>query len=199
MKAKFAVLLLALVVVSLVALTGCSYPRVEVPNAHVGKVLTSSGFQKGIKTPSTFRLPLNILGLNPTELALVEASDQHKEEKMSLFMPKDRLIMEFDVRGTFTINSGEDDVEAILQRVPAYSGTYVSTEAGAAAVTVKAPSYTSLVDFDDVYAIYGQQIVLTKTRAVLSKYEIDYVLAHREEINAELENGVRERLAHTPL
>ena len=166
-----------------IASSGCIGPRVEVPTAHVGKVLSASGFEPGLRQPSTFRLPPNPLGLNPTELVLVEASDQQIKEEMKLFMPKDKLNLQFDVRGTFSIANEEQRVNKVFDLLTSkLTGPYVST-----------------IDFDNVYAVYGEQVVLTTSRAILVKYDIEYVMAHRESVSKELEEEVRSKLSETPL
>ncbi len=162
---------------------GCVGPLVEVPTAHVGKVMTSSGLQKGVKKPSTFRLPANPFGSNPTELVLAEASDQQMVEGMTLFMPKDRLNLAFDVRGTYSIASEEERVNRIFARL----------------TPKPRDEHTSIIDFDEVYSIYGQQVVWTTSRAILVKYDIEYVMSHRAEISQELETEIRARLKDTPL
>ena len=87
-------------------LTGCG-ELVEVPPAHVGKILTKSGYQQGLKGPSRFRLPYDFL--NPPKLILAEVSDHGLREQMKVFMPKDQLNLSFDVRGTFAISSDEKE------------------------------------------------------------------------------------------
>jgi regulator of protease activity HflC (stomatin/prohibitin superfamily) len=145
--------------------------------------MNARGLEEGLRGPSTFRLAFNILGFNPSELVIVEASDQQKREAMSLFMPKDKLVMIFDCRGTFSIASDAQHAEAIFSRLP-------STPIG---------GYTSKIDFDDVYSVYAQQIIWTTCRAILVKYDIEHVMAHREAISAELEKAIDKRLEGTPI
>lgn len=165
-------------------LSGCVGPRVEVPTAHVGKILHSSGMEQGIRAPSSFRLPWNPLGFNPALLVAVEASDRQKEETLSVFMPKDQLILNVDLRGTYSISNNEDRVEPIFSRM-----------------TAKPTSnkYVRLIDFDDVYGTYAHQQVVTHTRNVLTKYSIEYVLSHREQVNKELEQVLQKALESTPV
>jgi hypothetical protein len=169
---------------ALVALTaGCVGPRVEIPTAHVGKVMTSSGLEKRLRGPSSFRLAWNPLGLNPSFLVVAEASDQQMMEHMTVFMPKDSLLLTFDCRGTFAVASDEEHANAILERLPSKS----------------AGKHVQIVDFDDVYAVYAQQIVVTTARATLVKYDIEYVMSHREQVSDDLEKAIGQRLSTTPI
>ncbi|HMO19033.1 MAG TPA: SPFH domain-containing protein [Oligoflexia bacterium] len=163
--------------------SGCVGPRVEVPTAHVGKVMHSGGLDDDLRGTSSFRLPWNPLGLNPAVLVTVEASDRQKSETLSIFMPKDQLILELDVRGTYSISKEKDRVNPIFSRR-----------------TAKMVSgHVRNISFDDVYETYAEQLVLTYTRNVLTKYSIDYVLSHREEVNKELENVLHKALSKTPI
>lgn len=146
--------------------------------------MSASGLESQTRGPSTFRLPINWFGTNPTLLVIAEASDQQKREEMSLFMPKDKLNMRFDCRGTFAIASGSE-ADPIFARLPS--------------VADEGSSFMYVIDFDAVYAAYGQQVVNTTTRAVLVKYSIEQVISNRELINAELEKLIAERLKGTPV
>ena len=175
--------MLVLLAVMFFGPVGCSYPRVEVPTAHVGKVMTKAGFEGRLRGPSAFRLPFNVLGFNPSVLVVCEASDQQQRESMDLFMPKDKLVLRFDCRGTFSIASGEEATAAIFDRLS----------------SKKVDAHTRLIDFDEVYKVYAQQVIWTTARATLVKYDIEYVLAHREKISAELEQEISKRLNGTPI
>lgn len=177
------ILAVAFVVFCLSA-TGCMGARVEVPPAHYGKVVTSSGYQKGlISEPKTFRLPYEFY--NNTRLVLVEGSDVGVSETMDVFMPKDKLGLKFDVRGTFAITSDEEKIEHIFQRVrpkPQDGNTNVL-----------------YVDFDDVYTIYGAPKLRTVARQVVTKYSTEELLVNMKAVSAELEKEVRESLKDTPI
>ena len=162
--------------------TGCG-ELVEVPPAHVGKILTKSGYQKGLKSPSRFRLPYDFL--NPPKLVLAEVSDHGIKEEMKVFMPKDNLNLTFDVRGTFSITSAEAEIESIFDRL-------VPSQGGAGA-TVRG------IGFQQVYQTYAQQVVRKRSREVVAEYTIQQVLESRETISEKLLAAVRKDLKNTPI
>lgn len=59
--------------------------------------------------------------------------------------------------------------------------------------------YVEIIDFDDVYRIYAELIVTTTARALLTQYDIEFVMSHREQISDLLEAEVSKRLAGTPI
>ncbi len=156
---------------------------VEVPPAHVGKVLTNAGFQKGLKTPSRFRLPYDFF--YPPKLILAEASDHGIKEQMKVFMPKDKLNLSFDVRGTFAIAADDTKIEAIFDRlVPAQGGPHDTVRR---------------IGFQQVYETYAQQVIRKRSREVVAEYTIQQVLENRETISSKLLASVREDLKNTPI
>jgi hypothetical protein len=158
-------------------------PRVEVPTAHVGKVLEPGGFERDLRGPSTFRLPWNPLGLAPSRLVIAEASDQQIREELDIFVPKDNLMSHIECRGTLAVASDGEHADAIFGRLKSkYFAPHID-----------------IIDFDDVYLTYGSQIVQTMTRAIVTRHDINYVMSHREQISAELEKAIGERLKTTPI
>lgn len=150
---------------------------VEVPPAHVGKILAAEGFRDETIPPSKFRLP--VCWAYCDKLILVEASDGRVEEQMRLFMPVDQLNLTFDIRATIGISKDARTVASIFDRVSAGDD--------------------GLVTLGEVYAIYGRQQVRSVTREVLAQYSIEQVAGQRSAINARLFKAVTEALAHTPL
>lgn len=163
-------------------LAGCG-AVVEVPPAHKGKVLTSTGYQKGIKSPSTFRLPYEWL-TNP-KLVIAEISDQGKEEKMEVFMPEDNLVLRFDIRGTFSVSNDPDKLDAIFDRL-------TSKQDGKNSKTLR-------IDFDDVYSTYATQVIRTRAREVLTRYKIEHVLKNMQIVSKELQDAIVADLKNTPI
>lgn len=160
--------------------TGCGQV-VEVPPAHKGKIFTSGGYQKGIVSPSSLILPYE----RRTEpfLVVAEVSDQSKEEKMSIPMPLDNLILEFDVRGTFCVTSEASKLEDVFQRLaPSNNKEFVRR-----------------IDFDDIYTTYALPIIRTQSRNVITKYKIEYVLKNMEAVSNEMTTAIRQDLENTPV
>ena len=64
------------------ALTACG-SRVEVPPAHVGKVMTKDGYQENLVPPSKFRLPVCFAYCD--RLILLDTSDKTVQEPLEIF------------------------------------------------------------------------------------------------------------------
>lgn len=176
--------LIAVLSLAALSLASCGQ-RVEIETAHVGRVMTTSGLENTVRSPSTFRLPVNFLGNNPSRLIVIETSDQQKKETMEVFMPKDDLILTFEVRGTFSIPSTQEGTAAIFDRVVPEA--------------VGENPYIYRVDFDQVYEIYAQREIWITSREVVTNYDIPYVMAHLEDISRELREKIGERLKATPI
>lgn len=163
-------------------LTACGDP-VEVPPAHVGKMSTESGLQDGIIQPSKFRLEAWCIVCN--SLVLVEATDYAIVEKMKIYMPKDQLNLDVDVRGVFSISSDEQNVEKVFARL--------------SAEMTKDNDRVRLIPMIKVYTTYAQPVVRAAVRAVLVKYTIAEIMENRDRISDELAQDVRRRLKTTPI
>lgn len=165
-------------------LTGCYGDRVEVPTGYVGKILSPDGLEKGLKTPSTFRLPY----VGPTSsnyrLVIAEASDQPKEEEIKVFMPLDNLNLEFDCRMTVSIPADEERVDPVFARL-----TPDSTE----------DANVMRIDLDKVYETYARPIIREKAREVITKYTIMHVMTNRDAVSTEIENAVTDELKSSPM
>lgn len=166
---------------SSLVVAGCG-PKVQLPPAHVGKVLTSDGYQEGLKNPSSFRLPFE--WVTDPKLVIAEVSDAAIEEEMVVYMPEDKLNLTFDVRGTFAITTDSGRIESIFDRVTAQN-----TE----------DTNIKRISFQQVYEVYAKQAVRRKAREVVAGYDIEQILANREQISREIETSVREELSDTPI
>ncbi len=164
-------------------LTACG-TRVEVPTGHVGKVLSPDGLETGVHPPSTFRLPYRWWWQSNYKLILAEVSDQAKEEHMQIFMPADKLNMDFDLRLIMAIPAEGERVDGIFARLK-------PSQSNDASVMV--------IDFDEVFDTYGRNQVREVSRAVVAKYTIMQILENREKVSQEIENALRKALADTPL
>jgi regulator of protease activity HflC (stomatin/prohibitin superfamily) len=165
----------------LLMLGGCG-SRVEVPPAHIGKVLTKEGFQDGIIQPSSLRLPWD--RIYPPKLTLVETSDNPIEEKkMQVFIPQDKLNLTVDIRGVYTISSKEENVNKIFDKVKL-------KEEGGRIMSVSAPQ---------VYKIYAEQVIRASARTVLTQYDITHIMENRESISNELFENIQTKLKDSPI
>ena len=164
---------------------------VEVPPAHVGKMSTASGLQEGIMQPSKMR----IAGWCRTceSLVLVEASDYPVTETLKLFMPKDQLNLDLDVRGTFTISADESNVDQIFARITAES---LSKDSG---IKGGGGGLVTIIPIEKVYETYARPVIRETVRTILIKYSISDIMENREAIGRELRDAVFKKLASTPI
>ena len=165
--------------IALITLTAGCGARVEVPPAHVGKIKTANCIEEKLHTPSSFRLPFSMMVRN--QLLIVETSHFAVEEPLEIFMPKDKLVMTFDIRGTLSI--APDDANSIFENITAQDQDLT---------VMTIPS-------KKVYDIYGTQVIRTKARAIVTQYGIYDVLENMDEISLEILNACREELSGTPL
>jgi regulator of protease activity HflC (stomatin/prohibitin superfamily) len=163
------------------ALSGCFGEVVEVPTAHRGKITTVTGLAENVLTPSKVRL--SSLCIVCDNLIIAEVADYSAKEKMSLFMPKDRLDLVFEVRGTFATSDSQADLNMIFDRVSPVT------------VTNRVSKITS----NTIYHTYAQQIIRDRVRAVIAKYDIATVMENRESIGIELRDAVQEGLKGRPI
>ena len=127
----------ALIAATSFLLVACG-DRVEVPAAHVAKIMTKDGYKPDTIGTSKFRLDFCMAYCD--KLVLLDSSDQAVNEKMELFMPEDKLNMTFDLRLTLIVNP--EKYEELFARIP--------------------PANQNGVDFiswQKAYVTYAQQIV----------------------------------------
>ena len=155
----------ALVVSALaVSLAACG-SKVEVPAAHVAKIMTKDGYKADTIGTSKFRL--DWCWAYCDKLVLLDASDQAVSEKMELFMPEDKLNMTFDLRLTMIINPNK--YEELFARIPPVDQDGVD-----------------VISWNKAYITYAQQIVRAEAREFLSDFTIAEIASSRETINAQL-------------
>jgi len=166
------------IVCSLIALSlsACG-ERVEVPPAHVGKILTKSGFQPEVIPPSKFRLEKCWAYCD--RLVLVEVSDQSFKLSMQLFMPKDELNISFDIRGQASISDNPDDIHRIFDKI--------------------VPTEGETVKFNQVFDVYAISRLRTVARSHMAQYSIAEIVSNRETIGAELSDKLKGSLNGTPI
>lgn len=181
-KTITAVMLIAM----LPLLTACGR-LAEVPPAHVGKVLTKNGYKPDNYTPSKFRLDMCFRYCD--KLILAELSDSGMREEFELFMPKDQLNMDFDIRFTMSIRNDPKSIDSLFSRIPPDN----SAEA------LKGYAAGGIIKSKRVYETYGQPILREVVRTVVAEYAINEVASSREAINAEMYKAVSDALAGTPI
>ena len=176
------------VVLMALFLSGCG-EFVEVPPAHVGKVLTKNGYKPETVPPSRFRLPFCVVYCD--SLIVSELSDTGMKESFKLFMPKDQLNMSFDVRFTMSIRDDQKSVDTIFDRVP--SNRMISND------NSNVRYVHGIIPSIKVYRIYGQPVLREVIRTVVAGYKINEIASSRESINAEVYEKVSAALNGTPI
>lgn len=165
-----------------IGLTACG-KSYEIPPAHVGKIYGSTGPQEGILKSSKGRLPMCVFICD--NIVLLEASDQMFKEDLEIFMPQDKLLLQYDVRGIVQIDDdNKDTINRIFDRVTA-SDT--------------AEERIKRIDLEQVYQIYVQNNIRTITRSVLSKYTIAQVLENPDMIAKEMQDQLNVVLKNSPV
>lgn len=149
------------------ALAACG-KRVEVPPAHVGKIMTKDGYQGGVVASSKFRLPACWAWCD--KLVLLNTSDQAVEEKMAIFIPKDKLVVNIGLRVTLSVDPSKTEN---LFRTLSPSG-------------VENDDRLAVIKWETIYNTYAQQIVLTETREYASAFSIGQIASSMEKMNADL-------------
>ncbi len=141
--------------------------KVEVPPAHVGKVMTKDGYQENTIPTSKFRLPWCWTYCD--KLVLLNASDQAVSEELTVFMPEDKLNLKTTVKVTLSLDPKKVD--------PLFSSN---------APVFDKETDTTYIPLNKVYQTYAQQIIMTEAREYLSRYSIAEVASNLERVNTEL-------------
>lgn len=155
-----------LILMSIALMVGCGQ-RVEVPPAHVGKIMTKDGYQENLIPTSKFRLPACWAYCD--RLVLLDVSDSSFTENLEIFIPEDKLKLKISIRTTLSINPKK--TEEIFNSIsPAKSDD----------------ESLSSINKMNIYMTYAQQIVLTESREYLSQFSIGEISSSIETINSEL-------------
>lgn len=165
--------------VLVMGMIGCG-TRVEVPPAHVGKIMTKDGYKEGIKGTSKFRL--DACWAYCDKLVLINAGDQANTESMKIFIPEDKLNLEVDVRTNLTLN--KEGADALFDALPPQDSENEDV---------------AVIERTLAYRTYAQQIILTETREYLSQYSIAEIASSLEKVNSDLRIRLQKSLeARTP-
>lgn len=168
------------VVLATVMLVGCGRV-VEIPPATVAKLSTPSGLSSEIINAGKIRL--SDLCITCDSIVLLEASDIGVKETMTLFIPKDKLNLQVDVRGTMSLANDPATINNVFSRI-----------------TPKAiDDRVSIIGISRVYSTYAAPVVRTAVRSVLTKHGIMDIMANREALSSEMATQIKEKLRGTPI
>ena len=151
------------------ALLSACGARVEVPPAHVGKIMTKDGYQDTLIPTSKFRL--SPCWAYCDRLVTLDVADKAYQETMSIFIPEDKLNLGVTVRATLSINPKK------------------TTELFNAISPKEETDALSVIENQKIYSTYASQIIQAEVREYLSQYSNSQIASSNEKINADL--GVR--------
>jgi hypothetical protein len=145
---------------------GACGQKVEVPPAHVGKIMTKDGYQESLIPTSKFRL--GQCWAYCDRLVLLDVSDKAYQESMNIFIPEDKLNLEVTIRATLSINP-----KKTAELFNAVAPTEVTGD-------------ISTIANEQVYRTYASQIIQAEVREYLSKLSISEIASSNEKINSDL-------------
>lgn len=160
-------------ILALAVLSGCG-SSVEVPPAHVGKIMTKDGYQEAIIPTSKFRLPPCWAYCD--RLILLNVSDEAYTENLTIFIPKDKLTINVNIRTTLSVNPSKTKDLFMA----------ISPE--------EQDSTLSIIPSKKVYQTYASQITQAETREYLSQFSIGEIASSIEKMNADLRVRLTNRL-----
>lgn len=147
-------------------LTACG-AKVEVPPAHAAKVITKDGYREGIIGTSKFRLDPCLAYCD--KIVLLNIADNANTENLEIFIPEDKLKLRVSIRTNLTVDPKK--AESLFNSIPPSS---------------EINDRTALIERDNVYKTYAQQIILTETREYLSQFSIAEIASSLEKVNSDL-------------
>lgn len=158
-------------IIGIAALLSACGDRVEVPPAHIGKVMGQNGYQDNLIPTSKFRLAPCFAYCD--RLVLLDVSDQSYTERLNIFIPQDKLNVGIHVRTTLSVNPKKTE-----ELFNSLSPTEID-------------SSLSSITSGTIYKTYAAQIIQAEVREYLSQFSISEIASSNEKINAD----IRERLS----
>jgi predicted small lipoprotein YifL len=154
------------IAIALISMLAACGSVVEVPPAHVGKIMTKDGYQENLVPSSKFRLPWCFAYCD--KLVLLDVSDKTKQEGMTIFMPEDKLNLDVGIQVTLSVNP--EKTQALFNTIPP-TGVIDNS---------------AIIEWDQIYNTYAKQVIVTETREYLSQYSIAEVASSMEKVNSDL-------------
>lgn len=148
--------------------------KVEVPPAHLGKIMTKDGYQEATIPTSKFRLPMCWTYCD--KLVLLDASDRPMQETLTIFIPEDKLNLDLVIQVTLSISP--EKAQSLFTTIP----------------PTEEKDGTALIPWNQIYNTYAKQIVLTETREYLSQYSIAQIASSLEKVNGDIRDILSKRI-----
>lgn len=143
----------------------------KVPQGYKGKILTPSGFAPEIYEPS-----LVFVGWREN-LILIETTTKVWQEEVRVLL-QDKLTLSANVNFRARITNDSKKLNALFNDIPVADGD----------ITV-----------DEVYKVYAQMLVRSRSREVLSTYTVDDVNKNYKRISIEIYNSLQKAMQNTPI
>jgi hypothetical protein len=159
----------ALAMIAVVALQGCSFE--VIPPAFKGKVLTTTGYNKEILEPGKETL------WGRDELVLLETGTRTVAETITVKM-EDKLDLTFDVKFRTRIGGNEKVLNQMFNDIQVRD---------------------KRVTLQQVYGVYGMDVVQSVSRSVVGKYKTEEVGANFDTITSELAERLTKAMVNSPL
>ena len=156
--------------VATIGLQACSFEYI--PPASKGKVLTTSGYN-----PETLEPGKYTLWGRDKMIILKTNTNTYRERVHVILQDKLKLIVDVRFRGRI---SGSDHV---------ISSMFNDISAGE----------DDIVEFNEVYNIYGKMVVRNKTREIISQYTVEDVHKNYARLSKEIGSAVIKGLQGTPI
>lgn len=158
---------------AMATLAGCG-ASVEVPPAHVAKIMGKDGYQENLIPTSKFKLAKCWWYCD--RLVVVDIADKPYQEKLNIFIPEDKLNLGVTVQATLSINP-----KKTAELFNSLSPTEVD-------------SNVSKIENSQIYSTYASQVIQKEVREYLSKFSIAEIASSNEKINADLQVKLSEVL-----
>lgn len=160
-------MMIFLALVALGLMTGCG-KKVEVGAGEVAKISGKEGYRPGVIHTSKFRLDWCLVYCD--NLVILDASDNFHSMDMSVFMPEDRLDLDFTVRLTLAVNPDKYDELFSRMRVD----------------PSEASGRVRNISLNRAFRTYAEQIINTTSRAHISQFSIMEIAGNRDAVSSSL-------------
>lgn len=159
-----------LIAAAIALTTGCSFEYI--PPASKGKVLTTSGYNPETLQPGKYTL------WGRDKMIILKTNTNTYLEGVTVILA-DKLKLEVDIRFRGRISGSDSIIDSMFNDI----------EAGD----------DSIVEFNEVYRIYGQAVVRNKTREILSQYTVEDVHKNYSRLSKSIGKAIQDGLKNTPI
>lgn len=161
---------LIVAIIITLTLVACSFETV--PPASKGKILTTSGYSVDVLEPGKYTL------WGRDDMVLLQTNTQTYQEAVKIIL-QDKLTITATVRFRGRIAGSKDIINSMFNDIQ--------------------PGEDKIVQFNEVYNVYGKMAVRNKTREILSTYNVEDIHKNYARLSGEVAAVLKEKLKATPL